>query len=93
MFVSDKKRAAGFGGSEPFNRIKKDLIKEVSSLELLACCSAHATAYSSSASTQKMQRPLQAHMQKVLATECTAVLVTDAGGCSGAKRSGAGSWA
>ena len=32
VFVSDKKRQAVFGGSEPFNRIKKHLMKEVKSL-------------------------------------------------------------
>lgn len=29
VFVMDKKKAKEFGGSEPFNRMKKDLVKEV----------------------------------------------------------------
>lgn len=29
MFVSDKKRSKEFGGSEAFNRIKKELVKEM----------------------------------------------------------------
>ena len=29
VFVSDKKRAKLLGGVEPFNRIKKDLLKQV----------------------------------------------------------------
>ena len=36
VFISDKKRQAAFGGSEPFNRIKKSLIKEVESLIKIA---------------------------------------------------------
>ncbi|KAK9838420.1 hypothetical protein WJX84_004551 [Apatococcus fuscideae] len=33
VFVMDKKKAKEFGGSEPFNRMKKDLIKEVAALD------------------------------------------------------------
>ena len=38
VFISDKKRQAGFGGAEPFNRIKKHLISQVSlSMGFLKC--------------------------------------------------------
>ena len=38
MFVSDKRRQTAYGAIEPFSRIKKDLIREVSAnLALLRC--------------------------------------------------------
>ena len=45
VFVSDKKRSKEFGGSEAFNRIKKELVKEMKGLGpeeqvLLLGCSA-----------------------------------------------------